>query len=103
MLCIERGMVDRLNAIDERITFATLPAFAAVEPGELAATVKIIPFAVPAGFVARALVAIARPPVRVAPFLPMRVAVISTLLPGLKDSVVAKTLRVLAVLTRRSA
>ena len=33
--------------------------------------------------------------VTVAPFRPLRVAVVSTVLPGLKESVVAKTLRAL--------
>ncbi|WP_204322884.1 hypothetical protein, partial [Streptococcus pneumoniae] len=64
----------------DAITFATLPAFAAVEPGEMVATVKIIPYAAPGAAVARAVEA--RSLVRVAPFVRRRIVVISTLLPG---------------------
>lgn len=39
--------VDRLNAIDEAISLATLPDLARVSIGQLVATVKIIPYAVP--------------------------------------------------------
>ena len=41
-----RTAIDRLNRVDEAITFATLPAFKPVVAGEMIATVKIIPFAV---------------------------------------------------------
>ena len=40
-----RTAIDRLNRVDEAITFATLPAFKPVVEGEMIATVKIIPFA----------------------------------------------------------
>ncbi|MGU9980527.1 NTP transferase domain-containing protein [Phreatobacter sp. HK31-P] len=94
VLVVERDGIDRINRLDEAITLATLPAFATVEPGEMVATVKIIPYAAPGQRVAEAC---AGPPlVRVAPFVRRRVAVISTLLPGLPDKVVEKTLRVTA-------
>lgn len=94
VLVVERDGVDRINRLDEAITLATLPAFATVEPGEMVATVKIIPYAAPGDRVAEAC---AGPPlVRVAPFVRRRVAVISTLLPGLADKVIEKTLRVTA-------
>jgi molybdenum cofactor cytidylyltransferase len=96
VLTIDRAVVDRLNAVDESVTFATLPAFAAVKPGEMVATIKIIPFGRPGETLERALAAIDRPPIAVAPFRPQKVAVVSTTLPGLKDTTVEKTLRVLA-------
>ena len=96
MLALERGRIDRVNAVDEAITFATLPAFRAVSPGEMVATVKIIPYAVPRSALEAALAEAAAPLIRVAPFKGKRVAVLSTLLPGLKPSVVSKTLDVLA-------
>lgn len=97
VLVVDGAAVDAFNRIDPGITLATLPRFAAVEAGRMVATVKIIPFAVPEGAVAAAAAALAdRPPVRVAPFRPMRVGVVSTLLPSLKPSVVDKTLKVLA-------
>src|SRR4051794_16224767 len=95
VLQVDRAAVDALNAIDESITFATLPAFAPVAAGEMVATVKIIPFAVASDILDRALAGVANPPIAVARFQPKTVAVISTVLPGLKDSVIAKTLRVM--------
>ena len=47
VLVLDRARIDRINAVDEAITFATLPAFRAVTAGEMVATVKIIPYAVP--------------------------------------------------------
>ena len=87
--------IDRLNAIDEALTVATLPRFRSVAEGDMVATVKIIPFATQGEKLAAAFAELARPAVSVAPYRPLRVAVVSTLLPGLKASVVAKTLRVL--------
>jgi molybdenum cofactor cytidylyltransferase len=88
--------IDRVNAVDEAITVATLPAYRAVAGGDMVATVKIIPFATPAQTLAAALAAAgSTPALAVQPFRPMRIGVVSTLLPGLKASVVAKTLRVL--------
>ncbi len=46
VLVVDKDAVDRLNRVDEAITFATLTAFKPVVAGEMIATVKIIPFAV---------------------------------------------------------
>jgi molybdenum cofactor cytidylyltransferase len=94
VLVVERAGIDALNQIDEAVTLATLPAFAAVVPGEMVATVKIIPYAAPAAAVGAA--AGLGQLVRVAPFVRKRIAVISTLLPGLAPKVIDKTLRVTA-------
>lgn len=51
-LRINVAALDRLNNIDEGITIATLREHTLVQPGELVALVKIIPFAVAAGRVA---------------------------------------------------
>ena len=88
-------MIDRVNALDEAVTVATLPPMRRVSAGEMVATVKIIPFAVPAVTLARSLEAARAAPLRIAPFLPLQVGVVSTLLPGLKPATVTKTLRVL--------
>lgn len=96
VLVIDAPAIARVNGIDESITIATLPAFRAVEEGEMIGTVKIIPFAVPQDLLDRACRAAGdSPPVRVAAFRPLRVGVVSTLLPGLKSSVVRKTIGVL--------
>jgi molybdenum cofactor cytidylyltransferase len=95
VLVVDRPAIDRLNRIDEAITFATLEAFAPVVEGEMIATVKIIPFAVAATPRDGALAAVrARPLIRVAPYKIRKVGIVSTLLPGLSDKVVAKTLKV---------
>ena len=94
-LCVvDRGAVDRFNLVDETITLATLPPDAVVSAKEMVATVKIIPFAV-----RRAAVdACARARCRERPARAqsrrsgrMRVALIQTRLPGIKESVLDKT------------
>ena len=97
VLAVDAVAVDRLNAVDERLTLATLPPFRAVEEGEMVGTVKVIPFAVPSRVLEASIKALAsEAPLRLAPYRPRRIGVVSTVLPGLKASVVAKTLRVLA-------
>ena len=96
VLLFDVAALDRVNAIDESVTIATLPAFRAVVAGEMVATVKIIPFAIPGALVEHAAGCAADVGLRVAPYRALRVGVISTLLPGLKPSIVDKTLRVMA-------
>ena len=96
LLAIDAAQVDAINAIDESVTLATLPNWRPVVADEMVATVKIIPFAVPGSALDEAIgAAVGRPVVRVLPWRVERVAVASTLLPGLKPSTVDKTLRVL--------
>ncbi len=96
VLVVDKAGIDRLNEVDESITFATLPAYKPVVAGEMVATVKIIPFAV--AFAQRdAALAVAResaPLLRIAPYRIRKVAVVSTLLPGLAEKVIDKTLKV---------
>ncbi|MFL5224827.1 MAG: NTP transferase domain-containing protein [Microvirga sp.] len=94
VLVVDRGAIDGINAIDEAITVATLAAHKAVVAGEMIGTVKIIPYAVPDAILKRAL-AVLDGAVRVAPYVRRRIAVASTVLPGLKPSVIKKTLDVL--------
>jgi molybdenum cofactor cytidylyltransferase len=86
--------LDAINALDEAITVATLPPMRAVVEGEMVATVKIIPFAVPKAALDHVLGAAARLDVK--PFLPLRIGMVSTMLPGLKPSTIDKTERVMA-------
>ncbi len=96
VLVVDAEAIGRVNAVDESLTVATLPAWRAVEEGEMIGTVKVIPFAVGDDLLARAVAAVGEePPVRVAAFRPLRVGVVSTLLPGLKPSVIRKTIGVL--------
>ena len=95
VLVVDKDAIDRLNQIDESITFATLAAYKPVVAGEMIATVKIIPFAVAANARDAALAAArARPLVRVAPYRVRKIGVVSTMLPGLATKVIEKTLRV---------
>jgi len=94
VLSVDKEAIDRLNRIDEAITFATLPAFKPVVEGEMIATVKIIPFATSEASLKAALATAAKPFIRVAPYKIRKVGVVSTLLPGLATKVVEKTLRV---------
>jgi molybdenum cofactor cytidylyltransferase len=101
VVVVDPGGIDRFNEVDADITLATLEAFAPVVPGKMIATVKIIPFAISAAARDKAL-AVARagmggataPLIRVAPYRIRKVGVISTVLPGLADKVIDKTLRV---------
>jgi len=96
VLVVDAEGIDRLNEVDPDITLATLAAFAPVVVGKMIATVKIIPFAVAKEARDKALAAARAAPtlVRVAPYRIRKVGVISTLLPGLADKVIEKTLRV---------
>jgi molybdenum cofactor cytidylyltransferase len=98
VLVVDRAAVDALNRVDDSITLATLPAFAPVVAGKMMATVKIIPFAVSqsARDAALAAAAKAQPLVKVAPYRVRRLGIVSTVLPGLADKVIEKTLRITA-------
>jgi molybdenum cofactor cytidylyltransferase len=93
VLALDRDRVDAVNLVDEGITLATLEPFAVVEPKQMIATVKIIPFSVPQV----SLNAVVRkasadgPLLRVASFTPRKVGLIQTRLPSVKESVLDKT------------
>ncbi|MBZ0145797.1 MAG: hypothetical protein K8F56_19720, partial [Rhodocyclaceae bacterium] len=53
VLCVDAARIDALNALDEAIAIGTLPDHALARPGQVLATVKIIPFAVSQELVAR--------------------------------------------------
>ncbi len=89
---IDRDAVDRFNLIDESITIATIEPSVVVEPKQMVATVKIIPFAVRSDALDACIAAVKDKTLfQVVPFKPHRTALIQTTLPGLKDSVLDKT------------
>lgn len=91
----DKAMIDAINTVDPAITIATLAQHAVVEKGQMVATVKIIPFAVAESVVQSATTIAARGEIfAVNAFKTRRVGMIQTILPGLKDSVLAKTVRV---------
>jgi molybdenum cofactor cytidylyltransferase len=96
VLVVDRAAVDRINGVDEAITFATLSAYKPVVEGEMIATVKLIPFGVEARLRDAAVAAASGGALRIAPYTIKRVGIVSTLLPGLAPKVIEKTLRVTA-------
>jgi molybdenum cofactor cytidylyltransferase len=101
ILRIDAALVDAINEVDESITLATLADYAPVEPDQMAATVKIIPFAVKRAQL-DACVAIARerPVLSFHPFRARKVALIQTALAATKPALLDKTV---AVTNRRLA
>lgn len=86
------GMVAAVNAADEALTLATLPAGTRVAAGAIVATIKTIRYAVAQSALGAALAA-ARP-LAVAAFRPLSVALIATTLPGTSAKALAKLERV---------
>ncbi|WP_322418973.1 molybdopterin-binding/glycosyltransferase family 2 protein [Mesorhizobium huakuii] len=100
---VDAGMIDAINAVDPAITIATLAQHAPVEKGQMVATVKIIPFAVASTLVDTVMGICAGGEIfAVNAYRPARVGVIQTVLPGIKPSVLDKTLRVTEARLARS-
>jgi molybdenum cofactor cytidylyltransferase len=93
LLVFDRARLDRFNLVDEAVTLGTLPPYAVVEPRQMVATVKIIPFAVQEAAVAHCAEIAAEDGglLRVAAFRHLSVGLIQTRLPGLKETVLDKT------------
>lgn len=97
VLTLDPERIDRLNLIDEAVTLATLERHAVVQPGQMVATVKIIPFAVPDEVLERCEEeAGAVPLLAVAPFRALEVALLQTRLDATKESVLDKTVTITA-------
>ena len=90
---IDPARIDAINLIDEAVTIATVAPFEAVQPGQMLATVKIIPFSAPATLVEACTLAAAggAPVVRVAELVARQVGLVLTRLPETKPSVLQKT------------
>ncbi len=95
VLRVDTTRIDRVNSVDEAMTMGTLADYAVVAARDMVATIKIIPFAVPASRLDVALT-LARqsgaPLLALHPFRPVRVGIVATELPGLKESAVAKAI-----------
>jgi molybdenum cofactor cytidylyltransferase len=88
VLLVDAEGVERVNTIDERITLATRGRFEVVSSGEMLATVKIIPFAVPASLVTRVVDAVHRGGlVSVAPFVLKRAGLVVTTLGATREAI----------------
>lgn len=90
---IDIDRVHALNELDEALTIATVDDYEPVEPGQMLATVKIIPFAAPRQAIERgeALLREGGALVQVASYKSCRAGLILTRVPDTKDSVLTKT------------
>jgi molybdenum cofactor cytidylyltransferase len=91
---IDAERLTRLNRVDEAVTVASVSPFEVVEAGQIVATVKIIPFAVSRMMLDTCLAVGSTSIIRVLPFLPLKVGVVATRLPGLSDAVIRSTFEV---------
>jgi molybdenum cofactor cytidylyltransferase len=89
VLRVDAAKIAAVNAIDESVTVATLPDWSRVAPRQMAATVKIIPYAAPRAAV-EAAVAAARGAMTAHPFRLRSAALILTETPGTRASVTEK-------------
>ncbi|MGB7432600.1 MAG: molybdopterin-binding protein [Ahrensia sp.] len=92
VLMLDEAALHAFNRIDPSITVATLPAFARVDAGQMIATIKIIPFAVPAKLVEAAERLLSPESFYVSDFAQgLRCLLVQTQLPTVKVSVLDKT------------
>ncbi len=97
------ALIDAINAVDPAITIATLARFSCVETGQMVATVKIIPYAIPSAVVEKvASLCRSGNVMRVDAFAPAKVGLVQTELAGTKFSVLDKTTKVTARRLERS-
>lgn len=100
---VDAAMIDAINAVDPAITIATLAHYAPVESGQMVATVKIIPFAVDGALVEAVRAICAGGEIfAVNAYRPLRLGIVQTVLPGVKPSVLDKTVRVTEARLARS-
>lgn len=94
---VDIAAVDAMNLLDEAVTIATVPPFAVVQPGQMVATIKVIPFAAPEDIVAQCeeIARKAAPMISVAQFRPKRAVFIQTQLKDTKESILDKTTSVM--------
>ena len=96
VMVVDNERLDRINLVDEALTIATVPPFSVVSPRDMLATIKVIPFAVAADVVERcaAIAAEDGPLMRVAELRPLDAGLILTATPGMKESILERTVRV---------
>jgi molybdenum cofactor cytidylyltransferase len=94
---VDTMRIERLNGIHESLTAATLFPFTPISPGDMVATVKVIPFAAPRGAVERwaEICREVEGVLDVAPFVTHRVGLITTRLPGLSESILERAVETL--------
>lgn len=92
VVTVNRTLVDAVNSVDPSITLATLREFDRVRAGQVVATIKIIPYAVPESSVATVLALCGdQNMLSVEPFSGRTVGLVQGTNPALKTSVLDKT------------
>ena len=94
LLRVDAEAIGRINLVDEALTVATLPDYAVVAPGDMVATIKVIPFAVPAAVQTKVEAAAKPGAFTLHPFRPLKVGLVLSEIATLKDSVVTGTIAV---------
>ncbi|APH59256.1 NTP transferase domain-containing protein [Granulibacter bethesdensis] len=83
LIDIEPIVIDRLNRLHPGMTVATVPERHVLRPRDIAATIKIIPFALPEAALRQAEILLqGRRPLQLHPFRMLRVGLIITTMPG---------------------
>jgi molybdenum cofactor cytidylyltransferase len=84
--------LNAINAIDEAVTLSTIQPFASVEPGQLVATIKIIPFAVHQDTLKACEAAANKVKglFRIAEYHPKKISLLQTTLANIPEKLVAK-------------
>lgn len=92
VVVIDGARVNALNRVHESLTVATVGSYSVVDPGQIIATVKIIPFAVPRKILDRALAIVGEEPlIQVKAFRARRVGLVITRLSRTKASILEKS------------
>ncbi len=97
LLTLDKDRLDAINLVDEAVTVATISAYDIATKGQLIATIKIIPFAISKATLDRVIETIGNEPlVALSPFTKKTIGLIMTRLPGMKESILDKTLKTAA-------
>lgn len=93
LLQVNRAQLDRVNLVDEAVTVATLAPDTVVSRGQMVATIKIIPFAVPASTLQQCLACASADDgvLSVAEFRPQRARLIQTEMADTASGMLDKT------------
>lgn len=92
---IDVEKLQTLNRLNEAITVASIPDFEMVQPKQMVATIKIIPFSVPNEIMEKVIGLLDKPLVKVQPFQVKKTSLIQTHYDATKPSVLDKTKTVL--------
>lgn len=94
LLRVNAEAIARINLVDEALTVATLPDYAVVAPGDMVATIKVIPFAVAASTQVRVEAQAEGGAFSLYLFGALKVGLVLSEIATLKDSVVTGTIDV---------